>query len=89
MDWVVFLCLLIAQHCTGGAASAVTLSVDFDTPGCVLLTDDVDQKRQPARMSRHPIDSVSPSRSACMPRNGMCKIVISAGATSLVRTSAH
>ena len=36
MNWVAFLCFMIVQHCTSGAAGAVTQSVVVDTLGRVL-----------------------------------------------------
>ena len=89
MNWAAFLRLLSAKHCTGGASSAMTLSTNLDTLGRALLTDDVVRTRQPVRMSRHPVDRASPSLSACIPRDGMRKTAISAGATLPARTSAH
>ena len=77
------------QHCIGGAAGAVTRSAVLDTPGRALLTHDVGPPRQPARMSHHPVDLTSPARFACMPRDGMSEIAISAGTASPERTSAY
>ena len=89
MNETAFLYFLSAQHCTGGAASAVTRSMAIDTLDRVLLTVDIGQTRQPARMSHHPGDRMSPSRFACMPHNGMRKIAISTGVASPAYTPAH
>ena len=89
MNRVVFLCFLSVQHCSSGAAGAVTRFVAVDTLGRVLLTHDVGQPRQLDRISHHPVDLTSPSRFACMPRDGMREIAISAGTASPASTSAY
>ena len=80
---------LSVQHCSSGAPGAVTRFAVVDRPRRALLIHDFGQPRQPARMSHHPVDRASPSRSACMLRDGMREIAISVGTVSLARTSAH
>ena len=71
MNWVAFLCFLSVRHCTGGAAGVVTRSAVVDTPGSALVTPDVGQPRQPARMSHHPVVAHRHHDPARMPRDGM------------------
>ena len=80
MNWVVFLCFLSVQQCIGGAPYAVTRFAVVDTLGRILLTYDVCQPRQLARMSHRLVDPVSTSRFACILHNGMHEITISASA---------